>query len=80
MMNNSPPTFEQAMQELEQTVARLEAGNLPLEETLALYERGQALSEMCNRLLEAAELRIQQINPAGGGNTLAPLDDVEDRS
>ena len=79
-MSDSPPTFEQAMQELEQTVARLESGNLPLDETLALYERGQALAEMCNRLMEAAELRIQQIKPAGGGNILAPLDNEEERS
>jgi exodeoxyribonuclease VII small subunit len=54
-------TFEQAFQELEATVAKLEDGDLPLEESLALFERGQRLSAHCSRLLEQAELRVTQL-------------------
>ena len=53
--------FEAAFAELEATVRRLEEGNLPLAEALALYERGVLLSERCRAYLDAAELRIQQL-------------------
>jgi len=64
-------SFEEAYTQLEDIVARLEAGNLPLEETVRLYERGQALARRCEELLEAAELRVQQIDDNG---TLRPLE------
>jgi exodeoxyribonuclease VII small subunit len=54
-------TFEQAFTELEETVAKLEDGDLPLEASLALYERGQQLSAHCSRLLEQAELKVTQL-------------------
>jgi exodeoxyribonuclease VII small subunit len=54
-------TFEQAFRELEDTVARLEDGELSLEESLALFERGQQLSAYCSRLLEQAELKVTQL-------------------
>ena len=54
-------TFEQAFKELEETVAKLEDGDLPLEASLALYERGQQLSAHCSRLLEQAELKVMQL-------------------
>ena len=47
-------TYEQAFQELEATVGQLEAGNLPMEGALALFERGQLLAARCTELLEVA--------------------------
>jgi exodeoxyribonuclease VII small subunit len=61
-MNNPELTFEQAYQELASIVERLEAGNLSLEESLQLYERGQVLSRWCNTQLDSAELRITQLS------------------
>ena len=54
-------TFEQAFAELEESVRTLERGDLPLEESLALYERGQELSAYCAKLLDVAELKVQQV-------------------
>ncbi len=71
--------FEDAVKELEEIVAKLEAGGQPLEETLALFERGQALVAQCNALLDQAELRIQKLSQsASGGYTLSPLDQAEE--
>jgi len=53
--------FEQAFAELEESVRTLERGDLPLEESLALYERGQELSVYCAKLLDEAELKVQQV-------------------
>jgi exodeoxyribonuclease VII small subunit len=58
-------TYEQAFEELQTTIAALEAGDKPLEETLALYERGQALYKRCTALLDEAEVKIQQIATNG---------------
>ncbi len=69
-------SFEDAYAQLEDIVTRLEAGNLPLEETVSLYERGQTLARRCEELLEAAELRVQQIDDEG---TLRPLDGAQER-
>jgi exodeoxyribonuclease VII small subunit len=65
-------TFDDALAELQQTIAELETGNLPLERTLALHERGAALLEHCETLLRSAELRMRQLVSKGGG-----LDTVE---
>ncbi len=54
-------TYEEAFSELEAIVARLESGEQPLEESMALFERGQALSQRCSALLEQAELKIRQL-------------------
>jgi exodeoxyribonuclease VII small subunit len=54
-------SYEAAYAELEQIVNRLEVEPLSLEESLSLYERGQALSARCASLLESAELRVQQL-------------------
>jgi len=53
--------FEEAFEELAALVGKLEAGDLELEESLALFERGQALSERCSLLLEEAELTLRQL-------------------
>jgi exodeoxyribonuclease VII small subunit len=58
-------TFEQAFAELEETVQRLEAGGLTLEESLAFFERGQALAARCNVQLDKAELQVRQLSSEG---------------
>ena len=58
-------SFEQAFGELENTVQKLEAGGLTLEQSLLLFERGQALAAHCNTLLDGAELKIRQLSPEG---------------
>ena len=58
-------SFEEALEELEATVAQLEAGDLSLEESLALFERGQKLAVLCNRQLEEASLRVEQLTEYG---------------
>lgn len=59
MSNN--PSFEDLYRELEETVRKLESGNLSLAESLALFERSTRLAEQCNALLDAAELRVRQL-------------------
>jgi exodeoxyribonuclease VII small subunit len=71
MSEAKPPeelNYEQAFEELEALVERLESGELALEESLALFERGQALATRCSELLEQAELKLRQLVPdeAGG--------------
>jgi len=58
-------TYEQAFTELQTVISALEAGDKPLEEALALYERGQSLYQYCTRLLDNADLKIQQLNMEG---------------
>jgi exodeoxyribonuclease VII small subunit len=54
-------SFEIALKELEDIVGRLEQGEVDLEESIALYERGQALKTHCERKLKAAEGRLEKI-------------------
>ncbi len=54
-------TFEAAIEALESTVARLEEGQLPLEEAERLYLWGRALAARCRQLLDEAELRLEEI-------------------
>lgn len=58
-------SFEQAYRTLEETVQRLETGNLPLEEAVALYQRGMELAKQCNVQLDNVELRIKLLTPSG---------------
>lgn len=58
-MSTEQPTFEQALAQLEQIVQKLERGELPLEESLKLYEEGVRLSRLCHGKLEEAEGRIE---------------------
>lgn len=59
--------FEKALAELEQIVQKLERGEVALEESIALYERGEALKKRCERLLGEAEARIEKITLAADG-------------
>ena len=57
-------SYEQARDELSQVIRGLEAGNVPLEDALALWERGEALAARCQELLDGAQQRLEAANPA----------------
>lgn len=59
-------SFEAALVELETIVKKLESGQAPLAESIAIYERGEALKGHCEALLKAAEMRIEKITLRGG--------------
>ncbi|MCP4423489.1 MAG: exodeoxyribonuclease VII small subunit [Chloroflexi bacterium] len=65
MSNEQELTFEAALTELEGIVSKLEAGELTLEDSLALFERGQQLTDYCNNLLDQASLRVEQLTADG---------------
>jgi exodeoxyribonuclease VII small subunit len=65
MNNINELSFEQANQQLEQAIARLESGELSLEESVSLYEKGRELAAHCQKLLNNAELRIKKIDDTG---------------
>ncbi len=54
-------TFEEALKALKETVEKLESEDMPLEESLKLFEFGMQLSERCSQLLDEAELKIKQL-------------------
>ena len=68
--------FETALAELESIVDRLEKGAVALEESIKLYERGEALKAHCDALLKNAEMRIEKITLSADGKPkgVAPLD------
>ena len=68
--------FETALKQLEEIVQRLERGEVPLEESITLYERGNALKRICEGKLEAARTRIETItlDAAGKATGTRPLD------
>jgi exodeoxyribonuclease VII small subunit len=53
--------FERALKELEQIVGRLERGDVELEESISIYERGEALKDHCDRQLKAAEAKVERL-------------------
>ncbi|MBB3392427.1 MULTISPECIES: exodeoxyribonuclease VII small subunit [unclassified Rhizobium] len=69
-------SFEKAVAELESIVARLERGDVALDESIEIYERGEALKKHCEALLTAAENRIEKIrlDRAGKPQGVEPLD------
>lgn len=69
-------SFERALEELESIVKRLEDGKVPLEESVAIYERGEALKRRCEELLRQAEARVDKIttDAQGAPTGTAPLD------
>ncbi len=68
--------FEQALAELEAIVDKLEKGAVPLEESIAIYARGEALKKRCEELLKNAEQRIEKITLGANGKPTGaePLD------
>lgn len=69
-------SFEEAMTALEDVVRQLESGNVPLEESIALYEHGAKLKAHCETKLKAAETKVAQITEGPGGDA-ASADPVE---
>ncbi|WP_424629700.1 exodeoxyribonuclease VII small subunit [Bradyrhizobium sp. SYSU BS000235] len=69
-------SFERAIEELESIVKRLEDGKVPLEESVAIYERGESLKRRCEELLRQAEARVDKITTDANGNAVGtePLD------
>lgn len=69
-------SFEQALAELETIVSKLESGKAPLAESIAIYERGDALKSHCESLLKTAEARIEKITLSRDGTPSGtePLD------
>ena len=61
-------SFEQALVALEEVVQQLESGNVPLDQSIALYERGEALRKHCQTRLDAAQARIEKIVTDQSGN------------
>jgi exodeoxyribonuclease VII small subunit len=59
-------TFEELQRELDELVARLERGDVPLDEALALWERGQELYRACAERLDRAELRVEELRLGDG--------------
>ncbi len=60
-------SFERALKELESIVSRLERGDVELEESIAIYERGEALRDHCDRLLRQAEAKVEKLTIGGNG-------------
>ena len=58
--------FEAALKQLEEIVTKLERGDVPLEESIAIYERGEALKKRCEALLAEAEERVERIRTVEG--------------
>jgi len=69
-------TFEKALAELEAIVGKLERGDVPLEESIAMYSRGEILRTHCETLLKQAEMRIEKIalGTDGSPKGVVPLD------
>jgi exodeoxyribonuclease VII small subunit len=69
-------SFEVALKELEQIVTRLERGDVELEQSIEIYERGEALRAHCDQLLKRAEAKVERItlNAQGAPNGSVPLD------
>ena len=63
--------FDRAMAEFKQVVEKLEAGNLPLEDSIALFEQGVLLQRRCERMLSEAEMRFQRLVEQAGGRVRA---------
>jgi len=66
MAEKPAETFESCLSELERVVGELEAGDLNLERSLELFEKGMALSEVCRKQLEDAETRVEALIRKGG--------------
>ena len=68
-----PPTFEASLDELERIVKALEKGDLPLEQSLSLFESGMRLSSVCKQQLEEAETRVEVLMKKGSEVVAVPL-------
>jgi exodeoxyribonuclease VII small subunit len=72
------PDFEKSLGELEALVAKLEQGDVPLEEALKTFERGVALTRQCQTALRTAQQKVEILLARNGEETVAPFEDDED--
>ena len=83
-MKSKPPTteqlpdFEKSLGELEALVARLEQGDVPLEDALKTFERGVALTRQCQTALRSAQQKVEVLLARNGEETIEPFDDGDD--
>jgi exodeoxyribonuclease VII small subunit len=70
---SKPPEFEQALEELERLVERLERGDLPLEEALRIFERGVALTRHCQASLKTAQQKVEILLRRSGQVEVEPF-------
>ena len=75
-MNQQNKTFEESMMRLEQIVRAMEQGNVPLEESLKLFQEGTELVRSCGKLLDEAQLQIQKVMTATDGSPV--MEEFED--
>ncbi|PZF83556.1 exodeoxyribonuclease VII small subunit [Jiangella anatolica] len=71
-MQSAEPTYEEARDELIQIVAKLEAGGSTLEESLALWQRGEDLAALCERYLDGARAKLDAASAAGTDDQTSP--------
>ena len=71
-LSPNPESFEAAYRELQQVVAQLENGDLDLERAVQLFERGSVLAQTCERIVDAAELRVTRL----AAESASPLSDA----
>ncbi|WP_134698848.1 exodeoxyribonuclease VII small subunit [Ammoniphilus sp. YIM 78166] len=72
-------TFEDALKQLEAIVDKLEAGEVPLEQAIDLFQDGMLLSQVCSQKLEKVEQKIETLLEENGGLVVKPLELEEDR-
>ncbi len=77
-MNEKNTTFESAMQRLEQIVRAMERGDVPLDESLKLFQEGTELVRSCGQLLDEAEMQIQKV--VKGADGTPTMEDFADES
>lgn len=75
--DQTPPSFEESLKRLEDIVNRLERGDVPLEDSLRLYEEGLALSKACGERLAQAELTLKRLSKNANG-AFEELDEEEE--
>lgn len=73
MAKKNEQRFEDALGKLEEIVVRMEEGDLPLDESLRLFEEGMGLSKMCRKKLDEAEKKIEIIVKESGGDAVEPF-------
>jgi exodeoxyribonuclease VII small subunit len=72
------PDFEQSLAELEALVAKLEQGDVPLEDALKTFERGVALTRQCQTALRTAQQKVEVLLARDGGETIESFADDDD--
>lgn len=77
-VKDEPVSFEQAMDKLEQIVAKLESGDVPLEKAIELFQEGMSLSQLCGQKLEQVERKIETLLEDNGNFVKKPFQPVSD--